>query len=1044
MGNSLYFSIKGGVLTRLDSETEIRPGTVLRFSFEDNWGAGAKSFALFRGAADGTYYGQALVNNMCTIPVCMVERAEFFVSVSTGMEETNPVQIRNSAVGGPVSAEELREMMQKLNEAGNAADAVRYSAQELTDAQKEQARTNIGAAAVGEGAGMVVTVDTNGSSKTSAEIVDHVKTGGSVVLKRGEDLYNFANYAEDTGGAYFIQTDPMDGEYIEIVCVSGNKVFSYKMPFALESEVAKITAQTLTEEQKAQARSNIDALGTAQLPTAVNTALAQAKASGEFDGEKGEDGEPGKDGKSAYQYAQDGGYTGTEEEFAAKLAQGPLVGTTAEITPTQVKEAIEESRAVAIKHTATSYGEFTFNAFSLSAVFGVVYATGIVDYAGTPVQVGLYGQLSNNAWFFSTQILATRAEIPTSLPNPGNLTFKPGVNLMFTDTLPIEYSGEGAKTVYIPTKTSHLENDSGFLTAASGGIVPDYVRTEAERLAKLVQSRKNADTVTFLVCSDLHHSYELANTAQQTASILHCGQAMGLIREAVQIDFAAMLGDTVWDNGETVENALKSMRYVNSCLHKGFAGIPNFRTRGNHECLYNNDTGLTDAQIFANILSFNTGANYDDNNRLGGYCYKDFPDYKLRVVCINTSEDESGGCVVSSAQNTWLQSALDLSALGDGWRSIVLGHHPPDWVSSGSNLVQTLKAASGLIAVFHGHVHGFKVDTITGTEITRIAIPNACYGRENEYGTNGTTENNEGTEFGEETTYRKTAGTAEDTAFCVITIDLAEKKIYADHYGAGYDRVVAFDDVVLESYPVTNNLTNVTNSNAAASVTEGAGYSATLTAADGYALKSVTVTMGGVDVTASAYSGGKVNISSVTGAIVITATAEEKAEDSGNYTNLLSTAQAMDSTEPYNGTGYKDGYRLSSSSPYESAAAGYVLTGYIPYPVVAERCPSTIYIKGCTWENVSGCRLYFFTEAKNSMCGPQINGNGTAENNLLSTFYTMETLGENYFRLIPKDTGTGKWTAQQNVASVTDTEFFRISLAGSGENLIVTVNEPIE
>ena len=29
----------------------------------------------------------------------------------------------------------------------------------------------------------------------------------------------------------------------------------------------------------------------------------------------------GADGKSAYQYAQDGGYTGTEEDFAAKLAQ---------------------------------------------------------------------------------------------------------------------------------------------------------------------------------------------------------------------------------------------------------------------------------------------------------------------------------------------------------------------------------------------------------------------------------------------------------------------------------------------------------------------------------------------------------------------------------------------------------------------------------------------------------------------------------------------------------------------------------------------------
>ena len=38
-------------------------------------------------------------------------------------------------------------------------------------------------------------------------------------------------------------------------------------------------------------------------------------------GATGATGEKGTDGKSAYQYAQDGGYTGTEAEFAAKLAQ---------------------------------------------------------------------------------------------------------------------------------------------------------------------------------------------------------------------------------------------------------------------------------------------------------------------------------------------------------------------------------------------------------------------------------------------------------------------------------------------------------------------------------------------------------------------------------------------------------------------------------------------------------------------------------------------------------------------------------------------------
>ena len=45
-----------------------------------------------------------------------------------------------------------------------------------------------------------------------------------------------------------------------------------------------------------------------KMGVAIDDALTQAKESGEFDG------------KSAYSYAVDGGYTGTEEEFAAKLA----------------------------------------------------------------------------------------------------------------------------------------------------------------------------------------------------------------------------------------------------------------------------------------------------------------------------------------------------------------------------------------------------------------------------------------------------------------------------------------------------------------------------------------------------------------------------------------------------------------------------------------------------------------------------------------------------------------------------------------------------
>lgn len=75
------------------------------------------------------------------------------------------------------------------------------------------------------------------------------------------------------------------------------------------------------------------------------------------------------------------------------------------------------------------------------------------------------------------------------------------------------------------------------------------------------------------------------------------------------------------------------------------------------------------------------------------------------------------------------------------------------------------------------------------------------------------------------------------------------------------------------AYTVTNNLTNVSSNNASVSVEENASYTATLTADESYTLESVTVTMGGSDVTASVYSGGVVSISAVTGNVVITASA---------------------------------------------------------------------------------------------------------------------------------------------------------------------------
>lgn len=467
------------------------------------------------------------------------------------------------------------------------------------------------------------------------------------------------------------------------------------------------------------------------------------------------------------------------------------------------------------------------------------------------------------------------------------------------------------------------------------GAIPDYVRTEAERVAAVVQSHQNANTLTFIAASDFHYSTVVSTAAQQKESMTHMGQAMGLIRKLAHIDFTIALGDMVWDSGETIDQAMAAMRFVSECLYAGHNGTAHLRTRGNHECLYSHDTGLTDAQIFANVGAWNSGATYDADNRLSGYCYRDFEDVKIRVICLNSSEVNTGGCLLTSAQVTWLASALDLSEKGSDWRSIVASHHPLDWgKDGGTSPITTINNATGLLCAIHGHLHNFKVDTISGTSVKRIAVPNACFGRENEY----TTAYN--ITWGESTTYGKTAGTAEDTAFVVLTIDREAGKVYADHYGAGYDREITI---------------------------EGSGSS---------------------------------------------------------YTNLVPTS--IDSSGAvYNGTGYKQGYRLNSSGT-ETALSTATCTGFM-------RCSygDVIRVFGLC-DSTAGNTGNYIAFYDSSFTKVGVTGGQYAD-----TYGSWEASGNGYL-----------WTFDTSKFSVTGFAYIRVSLegivAGEEESLIVTVNEEIE
>lgn len=192
---------------------------------------------------------------------------------------------------------------------------------------------------------------------------------------------------------------------------------------------AKAVGDALAEKQPKG-----DYLTQDNLQSATDAALAQAKASGEFDG---------ADGKSAYAYAVDGGYTGTDAEFAEKLAQEQLTGTTGTLTPTQVYDAVSAGIPVKVQYTDSTYGLLSFTAFNVAESLDVIVSQTIVYYNSLYILAELFGNKSNNIWGFNATTLAQKTDIPSALPNPNALTF--------TGAVTGSYNGSAAVTVNIPS-----------------------------------------------------------------------------------------------------------------------------------------------------------------------------------------------------------------------------------------------------------------------------------------------------------------------------------------------------------------------------------------------------------------------------------------------------------------------------------------------------------------------------------------------------------------------------------------------------------------
>lgn len=263
--------------------------------------------------------------------------------------------------------------------------------------------------------------------------------------------------------------------------------------------------------------------------------------------------------------------------------------------------------------------------------------------------------------------------------------------------------------------------------------IPDYVKDGVLALAQKVQAVKTASSIVFVTVADAHHATDESTgwKANIEAGNMDACRAIKALSHVTPLDFAAFLGDLTFGYKTTTAAQFEAQcREFHRWLEEGLRGIPQLWTPGNHDTgeYFAAETGslanLYGAALIKKYFSdYNAGAVYGSAE--AGYCYRDLPGKKLRIINLNTVEGEITGGetaanALSEAQLLWFaQTLADLGSKADSaaWGFVILGHYPLDWGSAragGKVLKAYLDGGSVTIAARRSPSRGKTVLSATG------------------------------------------------------------------------------------------------------------------------------------------------------------------------------------------------------------------------------------------------------------------------------------------------------------------------------------------
>lgn len=457
------------------------------------------------------------------------------------------------------------------------------------------------------------------------------------------------------------------------------------------------------------------------------------------------------------------------------------------------------------------------------------------------------------------------------------------------------------------------------------GKLPSYWYSAVHTAVDTIKALRAADSNNiplFAWFSDCHNNYKYSPNSGYT------GILSAAVMEAADIPFAVCTGDVAASSGNGFSSAAEMVDCfaITNNLVSPIGWQRLLMTQGNHDGSWGTANGkayayqMSPEDLYKYIYrKFSVASNHVFGGGDNSYYYVNYDDAKIRVIMLNslwceTSDNEDGTAVYDrqhyfgygQAQLQWLAETA-LSFDESGWTVVIATHVPPNanyqqyirdydilvgilsaycdlsaytgsytynsarnegqWANVSVSVDFSSAVVGKLAGVFCGHCHKDSIDTTTYPYplVTITSDADLSY---------------------DDSEAERVTGTDNEHAIDFVTINPVTQAVTLTRLGVGSSRAYSYKGITL--YAVSNNLTNVTTSNGTGSVEGDTAYTATLTANDGYENLTVTVTMGGEDITSTAYSDGVVGIANVTGDIVITASASKAA----TYTNLADPTSA--------------------------------------------------------------------------------------------------------------------------------------------------------